>query len=307
MCYIDAMILKGLAIFAVILALAQAPALLSAQSPGRTEPAASGQAPEQARPDCNGVPCEEQVPHFTVTLPAPRPAPWSVHEKIGWAAYIVLAFLGYAGVMLAVSTLKKIERSTAAVEASVSAVQATASAAAAAATAATDAAQAALLHAQVIVNAERPWVLVTAEPTRGVENSFDIFATNRGRTPATVTSSLDQVLFAADEAHLPPVPEFKQVESKARFVPIILLPGESATLKTFSREDARGFCESNEKFARVENWEERLFLLGKVTYNDLIAPAGKEAHATNWCCWYIHGRQKSALVPAGPAEYNAHT
>jgi hypothetical protein len=114
-------------------------------------------------------------------------------------------------------------------------------------------------------------------------------------------------MFAADEAHLPGVPEFSQVESKARLVPIILLPGESATLKTFSREDARGFCESDEKFARVENWEERLFLLGKITYNDLIAPEGKEAHQTNWCCWYIHGRQKSALVPAGPAAYNAHT
>ena len=307
MCYIDAMILKGLAIFAVLLVLAPAPALLSAQTAGRNDPAAAGQAPGQAKEDCNGVPCEDQVPKFTVTLPSPRPAPWSLHEKIGWAAYRVLAFLGYAGIMMAVSTLKKIERSTTAVEASVAAVQATASAATAAAAAAADSAQTALLHAQVIVNAERPWVLVTAEPTLGSENSFDITATNRGRSPATVTSSFDQVLFAADEAHLPSVPEFKQIETKARFVPIILLPGESATLKTFSREDARGFCESDEKFARVVNWEERLFLLGKVTYNDLIAPAGKEAHATNWCCWYIHGRQKSALVPAGPGEYNAHT
>jgi hypothetical protein len=118
---------------------------------------------------------------------------------------------------------------------------------------------------------------------------------------------LDQVLFAVDEAHLPEAPEFKGVDSQARFVPIILLPGESATLKTFSRDDARGFCETDEKFGRIERWEERLYLLGKVTYNDLIAPDGKEAHQTNWCCWYIHGRQKSALVPLGPAEYNTHT
>ena len=300
-CYIDAMIFKGLAIFAVMLALT--PGLLSAQATNRPDAAAQG----PAKPDCNGVPCEEQMPHFTVTLPAPIPTPWSLHEKIAWAAYLVLAFLGYIGIMLAVSTLKKIERSTAAIEDSLAAAQATANAATTAATAAADAAQAALLQAQAIVNAERPWVLVTAEATRGVDSSFDITATNRGRSPATITSALDLVLFAADEAHLPGVPEFRQVESTARFVPIVLLPGESATLKTFSREDARGFCESDEKFARIENWEERLFLLGKVTYNDLIATAGKEAHASNWCCWYIHGRQKSALVPAGPAEYNAHT
>ena len=308
MCYIDAMMFKGMAIFAMILALAPAPALLSAQASNRPDSARPDTSvPAPLRPDSNGVPSEDQMPHFTVTLPAPIPAPWSLHDKILWGANIVLAFLGYAGIMVAVSTLKKIERSTAAVEDGLVAVQATANAASTAATAAAEVAQAALLHAHVIVNAERPWVLVTAEPTRGVDNSFDITATNRGRSPATITSSVDQVMFAADEAHLPGVPEFSQVESKARLVPIILLPGESATLKTFSREDARGFCESDEKFARVENWEERLFLLGKITYNDLIAPEGKEAHQTNWCCWYIHGRQKSALVPAGPAAYNAHT
>ena len=308
MCYIDAMMFKGLAKIAVMLALATAPSLLSAQAGNRPDSARpDASVPAPLRPDSNTAPSEEQMPHFTVTIPAPIPAPWTLHDKMLWGAYIVLAFLGYAGIMVAVSTLKKIERNTAAVEDSLAAVKATANAATTAATAATDAAQAALLHAQALVSAERPWVLVTAEPTRGVDNSFDITATNRGRSPATVTSSVDQVMFAADEAHLPGVPEFKQVESKARLVPIILLPGESATLKTFSREDARGFCESDEKFARVENWEERLFLLGKITYNDLISPEGKEAHQTNWCCWYIHGRQKNALVPAGPAEYNAHT
>ena len=242
-----------------------------------------------------------------VTLPAPVQAPWTLHDRIGWAAYVVLAILGYVGIMLAVSTLKKIERHTAAIESSVAAVEAAANAAAATATAAAETAQAAILHAQAILNAERPWVLVTAEPTLGVESSFDITASNRGRSPATITSALDLVLFAADEAHLTGLPQFKEVESGKRFVPIILLPGERATLKTFSREDARGFCESDERFKNIENWDERLFLCGKITYNDLIAPAGKEAHETRWCCWYIHGRQKSGLVPAGAAEYNSHT
>ncbi len=315
------MIQKGWSTLAVLVALAASPALLSAQAvppspkPAVTHPAApavtqaakpaaptalSAAAPAQSRPDCGGVPCEEQQPHVIVTLPAPAPTVWKWQDRVLWGVYLVLALVGYIGVMLAVSTLKKIERHTAASEV-------TASAAASAATAAAETAQAALLQAQALVNAERPWILVTAEPTRGVESSFEITATNRGRSPATITAAFDEVLFAPDEASLPAVPEIKPVESSARFVPIILLPGESATLKTFSRGDARGVCGSDEQFKNVESWSERIFLCGKVAYNDLIAPAGKEAHETNWCSWYIHGKQRSALVPAGPAAYNAHT
>jgi len=311
------MILKGLAIFAVLTTLAAMPASLSAQATTRpataqtaTHPAAAQKtmspypapAPTQAeaRPDCNGVPCEYQEPKTIFVPSAPAPTIWTLHDKILWGAYLVLAILGYVGIMLAVSTLKKIERNTQAAEIAADAAQA-------AAKAATETAQAALLQAQTILDAERPWVLVTTEPTRGVESSFDITATNRGRSPATISSALDEPLFAADEEHLPGVPEFKKFESAARFVPVILLPGESATLKTFSREDVRALCGSDEKFAAIESWSERLFLCGKVEYHDLIAAAGKEAHETRWCSWYIHGKQRSALVPAGPSDYNSHT
>jgi hypothetical protein len=58
---------------------------------------------------------------------------------------------------------------------------------------------------------------------------------------------------------------------------------------------------------RIENWEEKVFVYGKVLYRDLIEPADKQVHETSWCCWYIHGRQKSGLVIAGPPEYNVHT
>ncbi len=316
------MLVKGLATFAVLLTVASAPMLLSAQAttpppqlvhptqqahpaqqihPSQAAvPAANPVAPSQARDDCNGIPCEDQQPRVIVVPPSPAPVQWLLHDRIAWAATLVLVLLGYIGVMLALSTLKKIERHTAAAEQ-------TASAAATAATAAAETAQAALLHAQSIIHAERPWIVVTAKPARGMESSFEISATNRGRSPATITSAYGEILFAADEAHLPPVPEFEPVESASRFVPITLLPGESATLKTFSRDEVKSVCGSDEKFRSIEGWTEKIFLCGKVMYNDLIAPAGKGAHETNWCCWYIHGKQRSALVPAGPAEYNAHT
>lgn len=310
-CYIDAMIMKGLAIFIVFFSLLQGPALALAQTATHSAGAQPATVPATVpavvtpgvgKTDCNGGPCEDQQPRYEMNCPAPPPVVWSWHDRILWAAYLVLALVGYAGVMIAVSTLKKIERNSAAAEAKAgTAVPVPVD------TAAADMARAALLHAQSMVNAERPWVLVTAEPTRGVENSFEITATNRGRTPATITSAVDEVVFAADEAHLPVGSEIKPAESKSRFVPIILLPGESATLKSFSRETVKALCGTDEKFASVESWDERIFLCGKVAYSDLIAPAGKETHETKWCCWYIHGKQRSALVPAGAAGYNSHT
>jgi len=78
-------------------------------------------------------------------------------------------------------------------------------------------------------------------------------------------------------------------------------------LKSFSRDDVRGLCETEERLLRIENWEERIFLYGKVVYRDLMGPADHQTHETGWCCRYIHGRQKSGLVMAGPQEYNLHT
>jgi hypothetical protein len=293
------MLLKGLAIIAVWLTMVQAPASASAQAsnrPGAGQPNPSTSTygvQGQARPDCNGVPCEDQQPRVIVTLPAPAPILWSAHDRILWAAYLVLAILGYVGIMLAVSTLKKIERHTIAAET--------------AAAAAADASQASLLHAEAMINAERPWLLISVEPSLGVENSFNVTATNRGRSPGAIISTLDQILFAVDEAHLPPTPTWKPAEPAAPFVPIILLPGEYAAIKTIKREDAKALCGTDSKFKSIEAWEERIFLCGRVMYNDLISPSGKETHLTNWCCWYIHGRQKSGLVIAGPPEYHSHT
>jgi hypothetical protein len=86
-----------------------------------------------------------------------------------------------------------------------------------------------------------------------------------------------------------------------------LLPGESTPVESFSRDEGRRICETEERFKRVANWEEKVFISGKVVYRDLIAPGAKQLHETTWCCWYIHGRQKSGLVLAGPPSYNMHT
>jgi hypothetical protein len=362
LCYIGAMLLKGLALSAVLLALQQTPSatiprqadefpVAAAQStpaspapvpqtqqapavqpagnsPTGARPSPAGAASPPATPayaprpagqpnavprqyparptantlapapqpageaDCGGAPCETPRP-LVVNTPPPAPVVWSMHEKIAWAAYVVLAFLGYAGIMLAISTLKKIERQTAAAET--------------AAIAAQNAAQAALMNAQAVIDADRPWLVVSVEPSPTVENGFMVTATNRGRSPARIVATAEQLRIAVDETRLPAMPEYGNSEPVPPMVPIILLQGESTGLKSFSRSDARELCESDEQFARIESWEEKIFLYGRVLYNDLVAPPDRQAHQTDWCSWYIHGRQRSGLVMGGPKGYNVHT
>ena len=320
--YIVAMILKGSAILVVLLAMAQPPAAAIGQATnnssakGQVSPsstpanppsvnwhtpplslpsAASQDTGSPAVPDCNGIPCEYPTPHITIANPAPAPAydPWPFHERIAWIASLVLAFVGYAGVILAVSTLKKIERQIRATET--------------VAEAAANSADAALQTAQAIIDSGRPWLLIAVKPSRSAENSFTITAANRGRSPARIVATSEQIRIAADEAKLPQTPEYMNEKPGEPFVPIILLPGESTNIKTFSREDLRGVCETEEIFRKVQAWEEKVFIYGNILYEDLISQASRQVHESAWCFWYIHGRENSGMVAAGPHEYNLHT
>jgi hypothetical protein len=319
------MLLNGLAIFIFLLAFQQptSPSIprpaqqpptsiptstvparpLTTASPAATRPIQPRPAPvttttppptnANSTPDCNGFPCDTPQPRVIPVNPPPMPTPWPWYERVSWAAYVVLAALGYVGIMLALATLKKIERATEATEAAAQAAQNTS--------------QAALLNAQAIIDSERPWILISVEPSLHTENGFTITATNRGRSPAQIVSTAEQVKIAADETQLPKKSEIDHREPLTPQVPVILLPGEFVGLRTFSRGDARGFCESDEQFARIETWEEKIYLFGRVVYRDLIGPPESQFHQTDWCCWYIHGRQKSGLVTAGAPEYNLHT
>ncbi len=310
MWYICAMVIRGFAVFTLLFAISLASVRGSGQAAGpagdhrsNANPAganrASGQPSTSASQaaagsaDCNGGPCDEQQPRMIVNLPPPAPVTWTLHDKLLWVAYLVFAFLGYAGIMVALSTLKKIERQTAAAESASSAAR--------------DSAHAALLMARSLIDSERPWITISVEPSRIGENHFNVLATNRGRSPATITETLEFNQVAVEESHLAIVPEYRNEKHADPPAPIILLPGESVRIKTFGRDDLKGVCKSEETLKRVQSWEEKLFLCGKVVYRDLLAPLDNQLHETTWCCWYIHGRQKSGLVMAGPPRYNLHT
>ena len=205
---------------------------------------------------------------------------------------MVLVILGYAGVLLAVRALKNIQRQT---EFGVSAAQA-----------ALQCANAALESSQAIVDSGRPWIVITVEPFLTVEHGFKVMATNRGRTPARILAKADCVKVAPDESQLPVPPDYDSGKSATPFEPIILLPGESAGIRPFRRTDVRSYCASDEQFKKLETWEEKVFVYGRVIYRDLISPMDQPNHETDWCCWYVYG-DKDALVIAGPPEYNKHS
>jgi len=175
-----------------------------------------------------------------------------------------------------------------------------------AAQAAADSAKAALLFAQGQARSERPWFVVSAEPATTAPDSFQVIVTNRGRSPARIVTLVDDFVIAPDESNLPPKPAYKNEPEPPR-IPIILLPGETAAIKSFSRGEVPSVCESPEQVKLVENWEAKMYFYGNVVYAELLSGDKEVVHETGWCCWYIHGRQKSGMVMAGPREYNQHT
>ena len=206
---------------------------------------------------------------------------------------MVLAVLGYAGIMLALRTLKTIERNS--------------EIGAAAAQGALDASQALLAQNQLALEAQRPWIVVRVETSLTRENSFNLMASNRGRTPAKIVDLADRARIAADEPSLPDKPEYDDAKPVARREPVILLPGESMVLRSFSRDDVPAICKTDEELEKIKLWEKNIFIYGRVTYREMNSAADKKAYETDWCYWYIHGENKSALMIAGPPEYNKHS
>jgi hypothetical protein len=213
-----------------------------------------------------------------------------LQDRLKWLTEVLLMLIAYAGVWLGFSTLRKIERQTRYSEE--------------AAQAAAEAARAALLFAENLAKAERPWLLISAAPMPGAD-SFSIMASNRGRSPARIVTLAECIAIVQDESELPSKPIFKTAP-RTPAAPIVLLPGESVSIKSFSRDEVKTVCENAEELSRIEDWVEKLYLYGNVVYSDLVATDGK-SFETGWCCWYIHGNQKSGMIAAGPPEYNRHT
>jgi hypothetical protein len=89
----------------------------------------------------------------------------------------------------------------------------------------------AFLNAQALINAERPWIMVTVEEVIGPMGGFNLYMTNKGRTPAMVTGAYIGCVAVKDLSALP---------NKAPYGPgsmardRIVLPDEKLPITWFS-------------------------------------------------------------------------
>jgi len=190
------------ALLALPMLFALIPATLVAQAsaPAATAPVPAATAPEPATATSSPA-ATEAAPHITIATPAPAPAPWPLQERISWAAALALTVFAYIGIMMGISLLRKIERHLASNESAIES--------------AAETSRAALEYMQSQAQADRPWILVSAEPTTAVPNSFNVVATNRGKSPARILSLSDGVAFIKDESNSP-APRFSKAASRAR-------------------------------------------------------------------------------------------
>jgi hypothetical protein len=170
-----------------------------------------------------------------------------------------------------------------------------------------DAAKAALLNAQVLINSERPWVLVKAEPSKGALgfNGFDITAMNRGRTPGSIISVRSGWLIVDQGEKLPESP----VYGEERVVSEILLPDEPLHIDSVGSGTVAMYCVSEEKWKRVLGMDAWAYFVGRIVYRDLLGPADAPPHETQWAFSYVPGQGDEFYLTAftPPLGWTKHT
>ena len=253
-------------------------------------PAAPVAQPQESSAQTDNV--ATQQPQIIVTSPAPQAQSWQWYERVAWAASIVLAVLGYVGIMLALRTLKNIERTN---QSSLEAARA-----------ALAVAESSQSQTRALLESERPWILVSVEPSLTKENTFRVLASNRGRRPGRITHLSDQIHIVVDENDLPKDPGHGSVEAQVQEEPMVLLPGESLVIASFGRKDVAQICKTDDQLRQIAAWEATIFLFGRITYEDLTLASQRQSYESDWCCRYIHGETKSALLLGGPQAYNRH-
>jgi hypothetical protein len=142
------------------------------------------------------------------------------------------------------------------------------------------AAQGALLNAQALINAERPWIMVTVEEVVGPMGGFQLYITNKGRTPAMVTGAymgcvvVKSILTLPDKA---PYPRGSMATDR------IILPDEKLSLTWFGGGALKKLV--GETFP-ITPPDGDIFVFGKIIYKDLLDPFPTKPHETRWIGLY---------------------
>ena len=198
-------------------------------------------------------------------------------DKLGLAFTGVLALVGIVGIIVAICTLKIIERQT---------------------TATGTAANAALRNAQAVINAERPWIVVNVQENSESKQVFTFRIVNKGRTPAKFISGTYDHIFADSMDTLaemiPQTPVYKGTP---------IHPNNSLVIQD-------GYFDVDPPIIPMgimSNPNQILFFYGQIVYDDVLGKTRPDParHETRWCFYYAFGGP--GFTRNGPKEYEDYT
>jgi hypothetical protein len=162
-------------------------------------------------------------------------------------------------------------------------------------------ADAALLNARAVINAERPWIVVSVE-SQGA-NQFIFKATNVGRTPARIVSIWGQREIVHRGNKFQVSLDYEKGEGLINTPPCLLPPTAYCTAFLNNSEELR--LNSPDVWSSFEGGFSVMFSYGKIIYFDTLEP--KVQHETKWLYWHLP--MVGALPFPHPLmpEYNTYT
>jgi hypothetical protein len=175
-----------------------------------------------------------------------------------------------------------------------------------AARAAKKSADAALLNTQAFISAERPWILVKAEPSKRRQFGWELIAVNKGRTPAKVVAQADNCIALDVMASLPDIAKYGKTNIYP--APQIILPDEPFVIGEITQYSL--FKNDQGSITRFRNVETQGYVYGSIVYHDLLSPASAEPHETRWCFSILPWQDQGMLLHEhgwGGNEYIRHT
>jgi hypothetical protein len=147
------------------------------------------------------------------------------------------------------------------------------------------AAKAALLNARALINAERPWIVVSVEEFCGPNNGFLVYAKNKGRTPAMILSARFGCVAVNSIEALPEHPPYKQGTLVQDHIAIT---GDDLSVGFFDFNKLKKMAGTESApLAWEKPWIGNIFVFGIVLYRDLLDPSQKEIHETRWIFQYV--------------------
>ncbi len=163
---------------------------------------------------------------------------------------------------------------------------------------------AALLNAQAVINAERPWLFCSLQPTRD-GNRFDVRVTNKGRTPALLLDSRIDFIVSKTLTTLPIPATYRGdtiVQNK------LLLPDDPVLVYLVTRTNLKDYL--GDAFPQFPE-DGYILVIGQILYRDLLNNDVTVVHETRWVGWYRPGEEGDSFSPVEgiglSSEYERYT